>query len=114
MGKLGETSRVLAKRYQLDQIKVFTNSCPKSNERILLIHGKRRDLIRNCIDEIYFNIEEITKNEFLKQNIQFYNPASLSIDEIDKIMITNEDYGGYQTRSLCINQSRLSIKEDEE
>jgi len=117
MGKLGETSRLLAKRFQLDQIKVFTNLCPKSDERILLINGKYRDCIRDCIEEIYFNIEEKNKNEFTHQDIQLYNPANLLIDDINKIMITNVDYGGFmqnRIRSLSVNDSRLHIIEDEE
>jgi hypothetical protein len=114
MGKLGETSRLLAKRFQLDQIKVFTNSCPKSDERILLINGKRRELIRDSIGEIYYNIEERNhQNQIIKQNIQFYNPASLSNDEINKIMITDVDYGGF-IRSFNGNHSRVQIIEDEE
>jgi hypothetical protein len=111
MGKLGETSRLLAKRFQLDQIKVFTNSCPKSDERILLISGKQRDSIRDCTGEIYYNIEE--RNNQNKQNIQFYNPASLSNDDINKIMITNVDYGGF-IRSVSVNHSRVQIIEDDE
>ena len=81
MGKLGETSRLLTKRFQLDQIRVFPNSCPKSDERILLLSGKRRELVRKCIEEIYSNIEERNQqNESIKQTIHFYNPASLSND----------------------------------
>jgi hypothetical protein len=117
IGKLGETSRLLAKRFQLDQIKVFVNLCPKSDERILLINGKQRDLIRDCIEEIYYNIEEKNKMDFTNENIQFYNPANLSIDDINKIMITNVDYGGYlqnPTRSLSVSHSRLHQTEDEE
>jgi len=117
IGKLGETSRLLAKRFQLDQIKVFVNLCPKSDERILLINGKQRDLIRDCIEEIYYNIEEKNKKNFTNENIQFYNPANLSSDDINKIVITNVDYGGYirtPTRSLNVSHSRLHQTEDEE
>lgn len=106
MGKLGETSRLLAKRFQLDQIKVFTNLCPKSDERVLLITGQQRDLIKNCIEEIYFNLEEKNRNNSKNVTIQYYNPSNLSIDDILK---TNLDYGGFIQHT-----SQLHSTEDEE
>lgn len=114
MGKLGETSRLLTKRFQLDQIKVFTNLCPKSDERILLIIGQQRNLIKDCIEEIYFNLEEKNRNNLENSNIRFYNPANLLTDDIDKIMKTNIDYGGFIGQRNISNPSRLHSIEDEE
>ena len=113
MGKLGETSRLLIKRFQLDKIKTFLSPCPKSDEKILLINGKRRNLIKECIEEIYFNIEEQNKKEFNKQNIRFYNPGSLSTKDIEEIITSNIDYGGFiQNRN--IHHSKLHETEDEQ
>jgi hypothetical protein len=118
IGKLGETSRLLIKRFELDQMKVFINLCPKSDERILLINGKQRNLIRDCIEEIYYNIEEKNKNQPINQAIQLYNPANLSTDDINKIMLTNVDYGGFIENPIkstnVVNHSRSHIIEDEE
>jgi hypothetical protein len=117
VGKLGETSRQLAKRFQLDKIKSFVNVCPKSDEKILLINGKRRNLIKNCIEEIYFNIHEQYKNEISNQNIRLYNPGNLSNKDIEEIIISNVDYGGFmlnRTKSGNAYHSKLHGTEDEE
>jgi hypothetical protein len=115
MGKSDETLNYLANRFQLDEIKIFPDFCPKSNEKILLINGKQRDLIQDCIEEIYYNIEENNKNENGKPNIKLYNPGNLSTKDINEI--TNVDYGGFihnQNRSINVNQSRSYLAEDEE
>jgi len=104
MGKSDETLNYLANRFQLDEIKIFPDFCPKSNEKILLINGKQRDLIQDCIEEIYYNIEENNKNENSKPNIKLYNPDNLSTKDINQI--TNMDYGGFiqdQNRSISSN-----------
>jgi len=113
MGKSDETLNYLANRFQLDEIKIFPDFCPKSNEKILLINGKQRDLIQDCIEEIYYNIEENNKNG--KSNIKLYNPGNLSAKDINQI--TNVDYGGFiqnQNAAIHVNQSRSYLAEDEE
>ncbi|CAF0885868.1 unnamed protein product [Rotaria sp. Silwood1] len=117
MDKLNEISCSLLKRFQLNQIKIFSNSCPKSDERILLINGKQRDLIKDCVEEIYFNIEENNKKQYTKQNIKLYNPANLSNDDINEIILSNLDYGGFitkQTTLTSVHHSQMHVTEDEE
>ncbi|CAF3897005.1 unnamed protein product [Rotaria sordida] len=117
MNKLNEISYSLIKRFQLDEIKIFSNLCPKSDEKILLIKGKQRNLMKDCIKEIYFNIEENNKNQYIKQNIKLYNPANLSKDDINEIILSNLDYGGFisnQTRLTTAHHSQMHITEDEE
>ncbi|CAM2712519.1 unnamed protein product [Rotaria socialis] len=115
--KLNETSRSLTNRFQLDQINVFPCSCPKSDERILLIKGTRRDYIKDCIREIYFNIEKYNENEGIKQDINLYNPSNLTNDDINEIILSNMDYGGFiqnRNKSVNENQSKIDTTEDED
>ncbi|CAF4093582.1 unnamed protein product [Rotaria magnacalcarata] len=114
--KLNETSRSLIDRFKLDQINFFPCSCPKSDERILLISGTRRDYIKDCIQEIYFNIEKYNENEDIKQDINLYNPTNLTNDDINEIILSNMDYGGFirnRNKAVNENQSKIEATEDE-
>ena len=67
-------------------------------------------LIKDCIEEIYFNIEEQYKNEINNHNIKLYNPGYLSSNDIEEIIVTNMDYGGFRQKRI----SSIHGTEDEE
>ncbi|CAF1281576.1 unnamed protein product [Adineta ricciae] len=79
MNTTGDRLICLAKRFQLSELKVSPDFCPNSDEKLLLISGKRRDRIVDCIEEIYYNIE-MNKRE----NIQFYDLVHMSINDIER------------------------------
>ncbi|CAF3610369.1 unnamed protein product [Adineta steineri] len=106
-----ETLNYLEDSFQLNQIKIFPDFCPKSDEKILLINGKQHDLIIDCIEEIYYNIEE--KNN-RKQNIKLYNPSHLSTKDMDDIINKNLDYGGFIQNQIRTNYSRANLFEHTE
>jgi len=110
IGKLGETSRLLTQRYRLDQIKVFTNRCPKSDERILFISCQHQQLMKDCLKEIYMLIE--SKSQSI--SIQLYNPANLTENDIKKILLTNADYGGFlEPKNSILNNDNDDADDNE-
>ncbi|UJR10204.1 hypothetical protein I4U23_014419 [Adineta vaga] len=96
------------KRFQLDEMRIFPDFCPKSDEKILLFRGKRRDHLQDCIEEIFYNIEEKNEQISSKQKIRLYNPASLSINDIVR---RDLNYGGFISNQ---NRNRSHETDDEE
>ncbi|CAF0778092.1 unnamed protein product [Didymodactylos carnosus] len=91
IGKGGERSNYLKEKYQLNQIKIYSQSCPKSNERILSLSSQKDEYIICCLQEIYQNILEQYR-QYSKEQIQsicLYNPQNY-----DRTMCS--EYGGYE------------------
>ncbi|CAF1564862.1 unnamed protein product, partial [Didymodactylos carnosus] len=84
IGKLGQTSKTLQKRYKLETIQVFSECCPESDERVLVLRGPYEN-IKNCLEEIYYNIEQSTIEI---KTMKLYDPKMN-----DENCLT--DYGGY-------------------
>lgn len=112
-----KTFPTLENSFKFGQIKPFLSLCPKSDERILLIQGIRHDLMRNCIEELYLKLEKCTKNDDRKQAIKLYNPSNLTDDDINDIMMSNLDYGGFiqnQNKLIGKDSSEICTSGDEE
>lgn len=84
----GDRLRILQRNFQLTQIKLYPHHCPKSDERLLLIEGTNHQLVRECIDEIYLNLNDRRKETLIDGKIRFYRPITNFFS--DRI-----DYGGF-------------------
>ncbi|CAF0926539.1 unnamed protein product [Didymodactylos carnosus] len=83
IGKLGDRSRMLKDKYLLDTIKVYPSCCPRSTERVLYLHGSKSTIL-NCLDEIYYNINETP----LKGLKMLYDPKNYDPKQAN-------EYGGF-------------------
>ncbi|CAF1192635.1 unnamed protein product [Didymodactylos carnosus] len=96
IGKLGQTSKTLQKRYKLETIQVFSECCPESDERVLVLRGPYEN-IKNCLEEIYYNIEQSTIEI---KTMKLYDPKMN-----DENCLT--DYGGYIDIKKNIQRAHL-------
>ncbi|UJR37962.1 hypothetical protein I4U23_030646 [Adineta vaga] len=98
-GKRNERLDRLKEKYQLDMIKVFPQTCPQSDERIIIFENIHRsdfiylsclrEIIQNVLEQNHFNSED--KN----QSYIMYDPSE-NYDESSA-----HDYGGYKLNDIC-------------
>jgi len=94
IGKGGQHVKELRQTYQLE-IKVFSQCCPLSHERIICLRGKIDDIIE-CIKNIYQLMENSSQSIRASQLIQ-YDPHNFDV------YLANE-YGGFQSSNGMENR----------
>ena len=117
VGKSGEALRQLQEHYQLHHLKVFTNPCPKSDERILLLHGKSRRLIRDCLKEIFATLEKQSQSTPIEPTLRLYDPMNLSSKDVEEMQTSQREYGGFislSSQSTSSKHSRAKQTDEED
>ncbi|CAF3704697.1 unnamed protein product [Rotaria socialis] len=97
-GKRNERLERLRDKYQLDLVKVFPQTCPQSDERVVLLRSHHHsDYIIYCLREIIQNILEQAHftDEDVHQSYPMYDP-SLHYDES-----CAQEYGAYKPNDTC-------------
>lgn len=104
-GKRTERLDRLRDKYQLDMIKVFPQTCPQSDERIVLLRGQHNEYIIYCLREIIQNVLEQGHftDEDNDQSYVMYDP-SVNYDESSA-----HEYGGYKSNDICEITSNKDI-----
>lgn len=95
IGKGGQHVKELRQTYQLE-IKVFSQCCPLSHERIICLRGKIDDIIE-CIKNIYQLMENSSQSIRVSQLIK-YDPHNFDV------YLVNE-YGGFPSSNGMENRT---------
>ncbi|CAF2641900.1 unnamed protein product [Rotaria sp. Silwood2] len=104
-GKRNERLERLRDKYQLDMVKVFLQTCPQSDERVVLLRCQHSEYIIYCIREIMQNILEQAHftDEDSNQSYPMYDP-SINYDES-----CAHEYGAYKPNDTCEIMSNSNI-----
>ncbi|CAF1083136.1 unnamed protein product [Rotaria sp. Silwood1] len=96
-GKRNERLERLRDKYQLDMVKVFPQTCPQSDERVVLLRCQHSEYIIYCIREIIQNVLEQAHftDEDSNQSYPMYDP-SVNYDES-----CAHEYGAYKPNDTC-------------
>ncbi|CAF1509000.1 unnamed protein product [Adineta ricciae] len=95
IGKGGQHIKELRQSYNLD-IKVFSQCCPMSHERIICLHGKLDDIIE-CLKNIYNLISTSSQQPRGSPLIQ-YDPHNFDVYAVN-------EYGGFANAATGDNRS---------
>jgi len=78
-------------------VKVFPQTCPQSDERVILLRGQHSEYIIYCLREIIQNVLEQAHltDEDNNQTYSMYDP-SVNYDESSA-----HEYGGYKSNDIC-------------
>ena len=104
--------RHLQVQFQFDQMKVFPDPCPKSDERILLIQTKSRRFVRDGLKEIYSHLAKQSH----KSSIRLYDPMNFSSKDIEEVQASHSEYGGFipsASHSTSSKHSRTKLTDEE-
>ncbi|CAF0756541.1 unnamed protein product [Rotaria sordida] len=110
-GKRNERLERLRDKYQLDMVKVFPQTCPQSDERVVLLRCQHSEYIIYCIREIIQNVLEQAHftDEDSNQSYLMYDP-SINYDES-----CAHEYGAYKpndTYEIISNKNIAASFED--
>ncbi|CAF0753494.1 unnamed protein product [Adineta steineri] len=104
-GKRNERLDRLREKYQLDMVKIFPQTCPQSDERVVLLRSQHNEYIIYCLREILQNVLEQAHftDEDNTPSYSMYDP-SVNYDESSA-----HEYGGYKSNDVCEITSNTNI-----